>query len=105
MAGGVEAVRALREPDSIELQVEAAPDGRMRGIVRESRDVDPRAELVAGLRMLRDRVEQLEVGTASVMRRSGTTVRQLAHATGLSERQANNRYRRVLPPADNPRRK
>lgn len=70
-------------------------DGRRRGTVRESRDVDPRAELVAGLRMLRDHVEQLEVETASVMRRSGTTARQLAYATGLSERQANNRYRRV----------
>lgn len=97
-AGAVEAVRALREPDRIELQAEAAPDGRIRGLVRESRAADPRAELVAGLRMLRDRVEQLEVETASAMRRSGTTVRQLAHATGLSERQANNRYRRVLPP-------
>ncbi len=97
-AGGAEAIHALREPDRIKLQADAAPDGRIRGVVRESRDVDPRAELVAGLRILRDRVEQLEVETASVMRRSGTTVRQLAHATGLSERQANNRYRRVLPP-------
>lgn len=99
-AGGLEAVRALSEPDVVGLQgeAEAAPGGRMRGIIRESRGVDSRAELVAGLRMLRDRVEQLEVETASVMRRSGATVRQLAHATGLSERQANNRYRRVLPP-------
>lgn len=88
MAGGLEAVRALSMPD-------AAGAGRMSGSVRESSDVDPRAQLVAGLRMLRDHVEELEVETARVMRRSGITVRQLAHATGLSERQANNRYRRV----------
>lgn len=55
-------------------------------------DRHPAAEAVAGLRMLTQKVEQLEVEAARNARSRGVTGRQLAEATGLSERQVTNRY-------------
>jgi len=50
-------------------------------------------ELVAGCRGLRDRLNRLELEAARQARAHGVTVRQLAAASGLSERRANDRYR------------
>lgn len=84
---------ADREPDEIETSMTAAADGRMGGRVAYRFEVEPRAELVAGLRALKNRIEELEALAARDARSKGVTVRQLADATGLSERQVANRYR------------
>lgn len=51
-------------------------------------------DIVAGCRALRTRLEQIELEAARQARAAGTTVRELATATGMSERRANDRYRR-----------
>jgi hypothetical protein len=84
---------ADHEPDEIEMSATAATDGRMGGRVAYRFEVEPRAELVAGLRALKNRIEELEAIAARDARSKGVTVRQLADATGLSERQVANRYR------------
>lgn len=89
----IDTLVAARDPDEIEMSVTAAPDGRMGGHVAYRFEVEPRAELVAGLRALRNRIEDLEAIAARDARSKGVTVRQLADATGLSERQVANRYR------------
>lgn len=65
---------------------------RRRGRVAYGVDRHPIAEVVAGLRLLAKKVEQMEVEAARNARARGVTGRQLADATGLSERQVTNRY-------------
>ncbi|HEY3716486.1 MAG TPA: hypothetical protein VGL39_18310 [Jatrophihabitantaceae bacterium] len=55
---------------------------------------DSLVEVVAGARTLRRRLEVIELEAARLARARGATVRQLAAATRMSERNAADRYRR-----------
>lgn len=52
-------------------------------------------QLVLGARELRRRLAIIEVEAANQARENGTTVRRLAEATGISERNIRQRYRRT----------
>ncbi|MER7129705.1 hypothetical protein [Streptosporangium saharense] len=72
----------------------AAPD-LPEGITIEDLGAAPVAlALVAAARRAQDDVQAIERAAALVARQYGVTVRQLAHAAGISERAANDRYRR-----------
>lgn len=51
--------------------------------------------LVAGARRALEDVQAIERAAAAVAREHGVTIRQLAQAAGISERAANDRYRKV----------
>lgn len=52
-------------------------------------------QLVLGARELRRRLAVIEVEAANQARENGTTVRRLSEATGISERNIRQRYRRA----------
>lgn len=51
-------------------------------------------DVVAGARRLRARLDAVELVAAAAARERGVTVRELAAATGMSERAGTNRYPR-----------
>ena len=74
----------------------APPDESAALIGQHAADAgDSLVRLVLGARELRRRLAVIEVEAANQARESGITVRRLSEATGISERNIRQRYRRA----------
>jgi hypothetical protein len=64
----------------------------------EATDADLAVAILQGARRARADIEAIELAAAQLAREHGVTVRRLAQAAGISERAANDRYRRKPHP-------